>query len=891
MPQPTKLYLIDGSSYIYRAYYAIRHLSNSKGMATNAVLGFTKMLMKIIRDEQPDRLAMIFDAKGSTFRKEMYDEYKANRSAMPDDLVPQIPLIKEVVKAFNVSSLEMQGFEADDIIATISEKFQNENIEITIVSGDKDLMQMVGDNVSMLDTMKDKRYHREGVIERFGVPPEQVVEVLGLAGDTSDNVPGVPGIGEKTATALIQEYGTIDNLLANAEQIKQKKRRENLIEFADQARLSRKLVDLERQVPVDVSLDGLALLEPDNAKLTELFTELEFHGLLQEFSATEQTTADADNYHCVLTEVELDELVAKMEAAPLISVDTETTGLEAVQVDVVGICIAIEPEQGYYIPLGHRYLGMPDQLSKDLVLEKLRPILEDATKPKIGQNLKYDMLVLRRAGIELRGVDEDTMIASYLAFPANRHKLDIIASDHLGYRMISYDEMTGTGKNRISFSEVEIEKATTYAAEDTDICLRLEPILNKGLQEAKQQSLYRDVEMPLMQVLTNMEWRGIRIDSAYLGSLSAEMQERLQILESSIHELAGRPFNIGSPKQLGEILFEEMQLPKGKKSKTGWSTDVEVLNKLAEDHDIAKQILEFRSLMKLKGTYTDALPTLVNPETGRIHTSFNQTVTATGRLSSSNPNLQNIPIRTEEGRKIREAFIPQEGWKLIAADYSQVELRVLAHIAKEKAMVQTFADGVDIHLRTASEVFGVLPMMVTDELRRRAKSINFGVVYGVTPFGLAKQLGISRSEAGEYIDSYFKRYPGIKSYMDEYMAKARETGYAETILGRRCAIPEINSKNGAARGNAERNAINYPIQGSAADIIKVAMVNIERRLQQEGFETQMLLQVHDELVFEAPEGELEAVQELIRHEMEHAVELDLPLTVDIGVGDNWRRAH
>ncbi|WP_298039725.1 DNA polymerase I [uncultured Desulfuromonas sp.] len=888
--QPQRLYLIDGSSYIYRAYYAIRHLSNSKGFATNAVYGFTNMLLKVVREHAPDHLAVIFDAKGPTFRKEIYPEYKANRSAMPEDLVPQIPIIKKTVEAFNMPALELDGYEADDIIATLARRFEKEGMDVTVVTGDKDLMQIVSDKVRLLDTMKDVVSGPAEVAERFGGSPDKVVEVQALAGDSSDNVPGVPGIGEKTAVVLIKEYGDLETLLARVDEIKQPKRRENLIEFAEQARLSHRLVTLLDDVPIEADYDAFALSEPNRGALTAIFKEMEFHRLIQEFSVEERSSGEG--YRGVLTEEDFAALIEKLETAGRIAFDTETTSLDATRADLVGISFAVKAGEAWYIPLAHRYLGAPAQLDRTAVLERLRPILEDPKRPKVAQNAKYDLLVLRRAGIEVAGLAADTMVASYLANPAaTSHGMDALASDLLGYKTISYSEVAGSGKNQVCFDEVEIERAVPYAAEDADITLRLAGVLLPKLAETDQEKLFAEVEMPLVKVLTDMETAGVRIDADFLHGLTREMEIKLDALETEIHRLAGGPFNVASPKQLGEVLFERLELPKGKKTKTGWSTNVEVLSKLAEEQPIAAKILDFRSLAKLKGTYTEALPKLVHPETGRIHTSFNQAVTATGRLSSSNPNLQNIPIRTEEGGRIREAFIPAEGNVLLAADYSQVELRILAHMAAEPALKEAFLAGEDIHARTASEIFGVFPETVTPEMRRQAKTINFGVLYGMGAFSLAKDLGISNKEAKIFIDSYFARYPGILDFMESKRQEAREKLYVTTMLGRRCAVPEIHSRNGAIRGYAERNAINYPIQGSAADIIKVAMVHIHERLEREGLGAKMVIQVHDELVFDVPKKELERVEKLVRKEMEGAVPLDVPLVVDMGVGANWREAH
>ncbi|MCM2265052.1 MAG: DNA polymerase I [Desulfuromonadales bacterium] len=886
---PQRLFLIDGSGYIYRAYFAIRHLSNSKGVATNAVYGFINMLLKVVREQQPDHLAVVFDSRGPTFRHALYPEYKANRAAMPDDLVPQVPVIKEVVRAFNMPAIELAGFEADDIIATLAKRFASEGMEVTVVTGDKDLMQVVSERIRLLDTMKDKVSGLAEVAERFGGTPAQVVEVQALAGDSSDNVPGVPGIGEKTAVELIREFGSVENLLANLDRVKGK-RRENLEAFAEQARLSWQLVKLHDDVPLDLDFNSFSLSPPDREALTRLFKELEFHKLLQEFSSEQQTSGE--NYRCVLTADDLAALVKALKAAGRFAFDTETTGLDPLRAEMVGLSFAVKAGEGWYLPVSHHYLGVPAQLPRQLVLDTLRPLMEDPSLAKIGQNIKFDALVLAHAGVELHGVETDTMIASYLAQPAAKsHGMDALASELLGYRTISYSEVTGSGKYQVGFEQVEIEKATVYAAEDADITLRLAEKLLPMVTASGQELLFHTVEMPLVTILTEMERIGVRIDPVFLGGLSREFEGKLAALEQEIHRQAGGPFNIASPKQLGEVLFERLQLSRGRKTKTGWSTDSEVLASLAEEHPVAALILDHRSLAKLKGTYSDALPKLIHPDTGRIHTSFNQAVTATGRLSSSDPNLQNIPIRTEEGRRIREGFIPADGCVLLSADYSQVELRILAHLADVPVLKEAFARGEDIHRRTASEVFGVFPEMVTDEQRRQAKTINFGVIYGMSAFGLAKQLNIGRREAQAFIDAYFAHYPGIQAFMAEKINEAREKLYVTTILGRRCAVPEIHSQNGAIRGYAERNAINYPMQGSAADIIKVAMVNIDRQLAEEGLAAKMVLQVHDELVFEVPEAEVDTVRELVRTGMEGAVTLSVPLAVEIGVGKNWREAH
>jgi DNA polymerase I len=885
-----RLYLIDGSSYIYRAYFAIRHLSNSRGFPTNAVYGFTNMLLKVVREEHPDHLAVVFDAPGPTFRSDIYPQYKANRAKMPDDLIPQVPVIKEVVKAFNMPVIEKEGFEADDIIATLARRFAARGMEVVVVTGDKDLMQIVNERVRLLDTMRDRKTGLEEVKERFGGSPAQVADVLALAGDTSDNIPGVPGIGEKTAKELISQFGSLERLLADLDQVKGKKCQENLRLYGDQARLSRRLVTLVDELPLDVDYEEFALSEPDRPALTTLFKELDFHKLVQEFSSDVRTTGE--EYRCILTEDDFARLLAELQSAERICIDTETTSLDAMRAELVGISVAVTPAQAVYIPIGHRYLGVPEQLDREMVLGRLRPILENPRIAKVGQNIKYDTLVLRRAGIRLAGIEFDTMVASYLAKPAAKsHSLDVMAADLLGRKAITYDEVTGSGKKRIGFEEVEIEKAAVYAAEDADITLHLAGVLAPALAESGQERLFREVELPLVEVLTDMEWEGVRIDPVFLHGLSREMEEKLKELEKEVYEMCGGPFNIGSPRQIGEVLFERLKLARGRKTKTGWSTDVDVLTKLAQEHEVCARILDHRSLTKLTNTYTAILPKLIHPETGRLHTSFNQTVTATGRLSSSEPNLQNIPIRTEEGRRIREAFIPAQGNRILSADYSQVELRVLGHLAGEPALRESFVHGEDIHRRTAAEIFGLAPEAVTDDMRRQAKTINFGIIYGMSAFGLAKELNIGNREAQEYIEHYFARYPRVRDFMEAKRAEAREKLYVTTLLGRRCAIPEMHSRNPAVRGYAERNAINYPIQGSAADIIKVAMVRIHRRLQDEGLQAKMVIQVHDELVFDVPEGELDGVKKLVREEMEGAVVLDVPLVVDMGEGRNWREAH
>jgi DNA polymerase I len=885
------LYLIDGSSYIYRAYYAIRHLSSPSGFPTNALYGFTQMLLKVLKDRQPDRVAVVFDVGRETFRTQLYPDYKANRAAMPADLVPQIGPIKEMVRAFNIPVLELPGYEADDLIGTIARDCREQGLNVMVVTGDKDLMQVVTDRVRLLDTMKDKESGIPEVVERFGVGPELVVDILGLAGDTSDNIPGVPGIGEKTAMKLIQEFGSLDALLARADEVKGKTG-ERLREFADQARLSRQLATIDDRVPFDYDLAGFALSPPDNRRLAELFKEYGFTTLMKEL--TSQATLSTEQYRTVLTTDEFRRLLAELAAAEAFALDLETTSLNTQEAEIVGISLSCRPHEAWYIPVGHHYLGVPAQLPLAAVLDGLRPLLTDPGRRLIGQNLKYDYQVLRRAGIRLAGVWCDTMVAAYLHNPARPSQgLDSLAVEVLDHKMITYAEVAGKGKDHQGFAAVEVEAASRYACEDADATFLLARHFLPLLEEDGMARLFFDLEMPLVPILAEMELAGVKLDLALLNELSRRFGAELAGLEERIGTLAGGPFNINSPKQLGEVLFDRLKLPAGKKTKTktGWSTNVEELERLAEaGHEIASLILQYRSVAKLKSTYSDALPKLVD-ERGRVHTSYNQAVTNTGRLSSSEPNLQNIPVRTEEGRQIRHAFIAEPGHLLLSADYSQIELRVLAHLSADPVFCDAFAKDEDIHTRTASEVFGLFPEMVTPEMRRQAKTINFGIIYGQGAFSLAKQLGVTRKTAEEFIDNYKARHSGAIAFLDQCIRQAEEQGFVTTLLGRKLPIPEINSANGNIRAFAQRNAINYPIQGSAADIIKQAMVNIDRRLKAEGLQSRLLMQVHDELVFEVPEAELLTMEQLVAHEMERAVPLQVPLKVDLSYGRNWSEAH
>lgn len=918
------LYLVDGSSYIYRAYFAIRHLSSPGGQPTNAIYGFVQMLLKLIKDCQPQQLAVVFDAGRITFRNDLYPDYKANRASMPDDLRSQVGRIRDVVRAFNIPALELTGYEADDIIGALARRHSSKGGQVVVVTGDKDLMQIVTDQVTLLDTMKGKKSGIAEVVERFGVLPEFVPDILGLAGDSSDNIPGVPGIGEKTAIKLLQEFGTLDALLERADEVKGKNG-EKLREYREQALLSRRLATIECNVPVDVRDEDLAAREPDIAALNALFKEFGFTTLIKELTA--RATLSDDEYRTVVTLEQLRQLVMDLEDSGEFAFDLETTCLDPRTAEIVGLSFSFRDHEAFYIPVGHvkssdhltavpvdgegslfAYNPMPqdgegrkggvcfvpNQLPRTTVLETLRPLLENPGLRKVGQNIKFDMQVLANNSINLSGVWFDTMLASYVLNPSRTgHGLDVLAQEHLNHRMISYGEVTGSGKNQKNFSEVDVEAASRYACEDADATWLLRRKFEPRLIAEGLDGLFHDVEMPLVPILTEMEDCGVLLDSVLLNGLSVDFAARMTGLEERIFDLAGERFNLNSPKQLGEVLFERLGFKSGKKTKgkTGWSTDNEVLSLLAEEHEIARLLLEFRGVAKLKSTYTDSLPRLVNHRTGRVHTSYNQTVTATGRLSSSDPNLQNIPIRSEEGRRIRHAFIAPPGHVILSADYSQIELRVLAHLSGDRVFCHAFANDEDIHTRTAAEVFGLFPEMVTPEMRRQAKTINFGIIYGQGAFSLAKQLGIARKTAEQFISTYKERHDGAIGFLDSCVREAEEKGYVTTILGRRLPIPDIRSTNGNVLAFARRNAINYPIQGSAADIIKCAMIRVHGRVRREQLRSRLIMQVHDELVFEIPEDELIRMEQLVDEEMSRAVEMNVPLRVDINFGANWSEAH
>ena len=884
-----KLFIIDGNSYIYRAFYAIRGLATSSGLPTNAVFGFANMLLKVIKEKSPDMLAIAFDPKGPTRRHGEFKEYKAHRPPMPRDLVPQIPYIHKLVEAFRIPVFIKEGQEADDVIATLARRAVTDGTEVTVVTGDKDLLQLVGPDIKVYDTLKEKVYEPKDVEERFGVLPDKMVEIMGLMGDASDNIPGVPGIGEKTAQALIKQYGTIENLLAHVQEITRPKLKHSLTEFAHLARLSRELARLHEDVPVELDYASLKMKEPDNIALLKLFRELEFTALLKYITQEPEKGAD---HKTVLTEADFQALLSALSSAAEVSVDTETTSLDPLKARLVGISFSVQPHQAYYLPLGHTYTGAPKQISLDSALSALRPILGNPSIKKIGQNLKYDILVLGQYKIAVHGAAFDTMIASYLLNPSKTsHGLEAIALEYLNYKVTTYTDVTGSGKNQIGFNEVDIETATRYSGEDADIALRLKRTLGPKLEEQGLEKLFREIEMPLMEVLVSMERNGVKVDADFLGTMSKKLEKEAAKIEKYIYELAGVEFNINSPKQLAEILFEKLKLTPTRRTKTGFSTNVDVLEELAQVHPLPAEILTFRTLSKLKSTYVDALPAMINPDTGRLHTSFNQAVTATGRLSSSDPNLQNIPIRTDVGREIRRAFIAEREASLLAADYSQIELRILAHMSGDPALITTFIEDQDVHTRTASEIFGLSPEEITSEMRRKAKAVNFGIIYGMSAFGLAQNIGVSNAEARRYIDSYFARYPKVREFLDRTIEDAKTKGFVTTLFGRRRFIPELGASVVSVRNFGERTAVNTPIQGTAADIIKVAMIHIHNSMGEQGLGSRMILQVHDELVFEVPDKEIELMKRLVKEKMEGVVRLSVPIRVDMGVGKNWDEAH
>ena len=909
------LYLVDGSGYIFRAYHKLPPtMTRPDGTPTFAVYGFTNMLLKLLRDiGEREAIAVIFDASGHSFRNDIYPEYKANRPEMPEDLAPQIPLCREAVRAFNIPSIEQEGYEADDLIASYARAAEQQGAAVTIVSSDKDLMQLIRPGVDMMDPMDGRVIGPEDVEKKFGVAPEKVVDVQALWGDSVDNIPGVPGIGQKIAAELIQTYGDVETLLSRTDEIKQKKRRENLETYAEQARISKQLVRLDDCMELTHGLEDLRAREPDPQVLkgwleeqafTSLLARLDLEGAKSDQPAPDEAEAD---YELVQTQDRLDAWIAEAFEKGLVAFDAETTSLDALSAELVGVSLATAPGRACYVPLAHTGegagqldlsgKGAPQQVDFDAALKALKPLLEDAGTLKIGQNIKYDRVVLARYGLKVTPID-DTMLLSYvLEGGQHGHGMDELARHHLGYTTIAYKEVAGTGKQQVTFDKVALDKALDYAAEDADITFRLHALLKPRLLPEKMVSVYETLERPLSQVLTDMELAGVKVDPAVLKEMSRDFGERMAQLEERIYQLAGKRFTVGSTKQLGEILFDEMGLQGQRKGKSGaYSTDAEVLQTLAnQGHDLPARVLDWRQIQKLKSTYTDALQDEINPTTGRVHTAFQQAVASTGRLSSTDPNLQNIPIRTEEGRAIRQAFVAEAGHTLLSVDYSQIELRLAAHMAEETSLQQAFREDADIHAMTASEVFGVPVEGMDPSIRRQAKAINFGIIYGISPFGLAQNLGIEQGEAKRYIDTYFERYPAIKGFMDAKKAFAKEHGYVETLFGRRIYLPEIKSKQPGRRAFSERAAINAPIQGSAADIIKRAMIRLPRALDDAGLSARMLLQVHDELLFEVPEAELEATSKLVREVMEQAahpvVDLAVPLVAEAGTGKSWAQAH
>jgi DNA polymerase I len=922
-----RLCLVDGPGYIFRAFFGIKQKMNAPdGTPTNAVFGFNRMLRQLIRDMKPDYVAVIFDTGEPTFRHGIYPAYKANRDAPPEEMIPQFTLIDELVAAYGLPVLKRAGFEADDIIATLATTAESHAMDVVIISSDKDLMQLVDDRVRLYDPLNERFLGREAVIEKFGVPPEKVVDVQALAGDSTDGVPGVPGVGIKTAAELVNTYGSLDEVLARAGEVKQPKRREALLANADLARTCRELVRLKRDMPGLPTIESLK--RPDDeapatkARLNELFVRLGFRSQLTleatgpaagEGTATTPAPApakpaeasdgdrpnirvaaiDRDRYELVLDEAALNRWIEKARAVPALALDFETTSLNPHEAIIVGCSLATADNDACYIPVAHRYMGAPPQLKPGHLHNALRAIFTGPGAPKLwGQNAKYDWLVAHNNGVTLPEPAGDSMIASYL-LDATRssHGMDNLSRVFLGHETVKFSDVTGTGKHQIGFDEVPLDQALRYAAEDADVTFRLCRILHRMLHARDLTDLYYGMEIPLLSVLARMELNGVRLDSNLLHTMGRDLVARQHTLEQEIHRLAGQPFNVNSPKQLAQVLFTQLGLPIVSQTKTGPSTDASVLEELSDKHPLPKLVLEFRMLAKLQGTYVEALPKLVNPSTGRLHTSFNQTVAETGRLSSTDPNLQNIPIRTEDGRRIREAFIAADGATLVSADYSQVELRVMAHIARDEAMIRAFNDGADIHRQTAAEMFGHALADVTPEERRRAKAINFGVIYGQSGFGLAQSLGIGRGEAERYIEQYFERFKGVRAFITSAIENAKDTGEARTLFGRIRPVPELRATNKNIKQQAERVAVNTVIQGTAADLIKAAMIRLDRRLAREMPETKMLLQVHDELVFETPAGSEEQLASMAREEMAAPLKLAVPLVVDVGTGPNWAKAH
>ncbi|WP_415902355.1 DNA polymerase I [Neptuniibacter sp. QD29_5] len=910
------LILVDGSSYLYRAFFASQQadLRNSAGIPTGAIRVVTSMLKSLIKQYPESPIAVIFDAKGKTFRDEIYSDYKAQRPPMPDDLRSQVEPIHNIVKALGMPLIVEPGVEADDVIGTMAREASAQGIDTLISTGDKDMAQLVDQHVTLINTMTDTIMDIEGVKEKFGIPPELIIDYLALMGDKVDNIPGVPGVGEKTALALLQGIGGIKDLYENLDKIADlgfrgsKTMAKKLEDNREEADLSYLLATIKTDVELHEKVAEIVKPEPNKEQLIELYKEFEFKTWVRELESGESGAAIAADpsepstpeapkdveYTTVLTESDLDSWIEKLSTAELFAFDTETTSLNYMEAELVGVSFAVEPGKAAYVPVAHDYMGAPEQISRDVLLTKLKPLLESEDHKKIGQHIKYDMNVLARYDIDLKGVAFDTMLESYvLNSTATRHDMDSLADRYLGVKTVKFEEIAGKGKKQLTFNQIELEQAAPYAAEDADITLRLHQAIDSQLsQDETLSKVFNEIEKPLIPVLSRIERNGALVDASMLGEQSIELAARMVELEREAYDIAGKEFNLASPKQLQQILFEELNIPVIKKTPKGApSTAEEVLQELALEYPLPKLILEHRSLSKLKSTYTDKLPLMISPSTGRIHTSYHQAVTATGRLSSTDPNLQNIPVRTQEGRRIRHAFIAPEGYKVVAADYSQIELRIMAHLSQDQGLLDAFSKGADIHRATAAEVFKVELDQVSDDQRRSAKAINFGLIYGMSAFGLAKQLGIARKDAAQYIEHYFETYPGVQHYMDDIRTKAQEQGYVETLFGRRLYLPEIKAKNAMRRQAAERTAINAPMQGTAADIIKRAMVTVDAWLAESDFDVRMIMQVHDELVFEVREDQVDAFVAEVKDQMAGAADLDVPLLVEAGVGENWEQAH
>ena len=897
-----RLFVIDGHALCYRAYFAFikNPLMNSRGQNTSAIFGFARMMLKLIQDQKPDYLMVAFDPPKKTFRFQIFPEYKANREKMPDDLRSQVDEVKRMVETLGIMKLELADFEADDVMGAIARRYAGADLEVVLVTGDKDAYQLVNENVKIYANKKGisehEMYDREGVIGKLGLPPEKVIDYMALTGDTSDNIPGVKGVGEKTALKLISEHGSLDAVYANLENVRGKLK-EQLAAGKESAYLSRDLVTIRTDMDLELELEAAATPSLAGGVPRKYFEEMEMPSIAREFLGTEEQPGEsAENsekdYRIIRTEGDLESALAEIRKAGLVSVDTETTSIIPVEADLVGISFSIREREGWYLPIIEESLFSGDILPARKALDAVRPLLEDPSVLKVGQNIKYDLIVLKRAGIVLRGIVFDTMIASYLLNPSERnHNLDDMASNYLNYTTITYKELVGRGKDAVPITDVPLERLADYAVEDADITLRLFNLLKPKLAEEGLDDLFQNIEMPLMEVLALMEWHGVKIDPDHFRRMGEDNQVLLDMAEKNIFKAAGGEFNINSTRELAEILFNRLKLKPLKKTKTGFSTDISVLEELQGKHPVIDHLIAYRTLNKLKTTYIDNLPKLVLKSTGRIHTSYNQTIVATGRLSSSSPNLQNIPIREEQGRRIRMGFVPEEGSLLMSADYSQIELRLAAHLSGDAAMIRAFREGIDIHSLTASSVFGVDLGEVTPDMRRQAKIINFATIYGVSPFGLSRQADISMQDAAVFIQKYFETYPGFESYIQDTIEFARKNGYVKTMLGRRRPLPEIISDAKFPREGAERVAINTPIQGTSADMIKIAMINIQRVLEKRNMKTRMIMQVHDELVFEVPLKEKDEIEILVKREMEEALKLDVPVTVDLGWGKNWAEAH